>query len=73
MRELTAEALALLVKYDAVHFEGPVLDILLPWTLSPDLGQRHGATLATAEIIRALHECGFQLSAGKEAETLKVL
>ncbi|CAM6128397.1 unnamed protein product [Calypogeia fissa] len=65
VRELTAEALSLLVKYDAAYFEGPVLDILVPWTLSSDLGQRHGATLATAEIIRALHQCGFPLTAGK--------
>ena len=54
------------MKYDPEYFETTVLGILLPLTLAPELSVRHGATLATAEIILALHDCGHQLTPGKE-------
>eukprot|EP00249_Psilotum_nudum_P020538 c27747_g1_i1 orf=323-4195(+) len=60
LRELAAEALSLLVKYDIGHFSGPVLDMLLPWTLSTDLNLRHGATLGIAEVILALSNNGYK-------------
>uniref|UniRef100_A0A7I4D1R8 Tubulin-specific chaperone D n=1 Tax=Physcomitrium patens TaxID=3218 RepID=A0A7I4D1R8_PHYPA len=66
LRELAAEGLAALVKYDPGYFETTVLGTLLPWTLSPDLGLRHGAALAAAEVIRALHECGYPLKPDRE-------
>ncbi|KAL2632493.1 hypothetical protein R1flu_003972 [Riccia fluitans] len=66
LRELAAESLNLLVKYDVSYFAGHVLDTLIPRTLSADLCERHGATLAVAAVIRALHELNFKLSADKE-------
>ncbi|BBN05956.1 tubulin-specific chaperone D [Marchantia polymorpha subsp. ruderalis] len=66
LRELAAEALSLLVKYDPQYFESHVLETLVPWTLSGDLCQRHGATLGIAEVIRALHDCSFRLTAETE-------
>jgi hypothetical protein len=53
------------VKYDPEYFETTVLGILLPYTLSPELSLRHGAAIATAEVIRALHDCGHQLTPGE--------
>ncbi|KAL3695132.1 hypothetical protein R1sor_008783 [Riccia sorocarpa] len=67
LRELSAESLSLLAKYDVSYFAGHVLDTLVPRTLSADLCQRHGATLAVAEVIKALHELSFKLSADKES------
>lgn len=66
LRELAAETLAALVKYDPEYFETTVLSILLPSTLSPELSLRHGAALATAEVIQALHDCGQQLTPERE-------
>jgi hypothetical protein len=64
LRELSAEALAALVKYDAAYFETTVMGMVLPSTLSTDLSLRHGATLASAEVIRALHEQKYPLTPG---------
>lgn len=59
LRELAAEALAALAKYDHDFFGGYVLEKLVPGTLSLDLYMRHGATLAAGELVLALHRCGF--------------
>ncbi|CAK7347890.1 unnamed protein product [Dovyalis caffra] len=56
LRELAGEALSALVKYDPEYFASFVLEKLIPSTLSSDLCMRHGATLATAEIVLALHQ-----------------
>lgn len=64
MRELTAAALAALVKYDTEHFASFILENLIPRTLSSDLCMRHGATLAAAEVTLALHQCGYTLPKG---------
>lgn len=56
LRELAAVSLASLVKYDVAYFGDAVLDKLIPWTLSADLNLRHGATLAIAEVVLALHQ-----------------
>lgn len=53
------------MKYDPEYFETTVLGILLPSTLSPELSLRHGAALAAAEVIRALHDCGHPLTPGE--------
>ena len=53
------------MKYDPGYFETTVLGVLLPSTLSPELSLRHGAALAAAEVIRALHDCGYQLAPGE--------
>lgn len=65
MRELAAEALSALVKYDPDHFVNLVLEKLIPCTLSSDLCMRHGATLAAGEIVLAIHQCGYALSSGR--------
>lgn len=64
LRELAAEALSFLVKYDPQYFAGTVLEKLIPCTLSSDLCTRHGATLATGELVLALHQCNYALSSG---------
>ncbi|XP_015055533.1 tubulin-folding cofactor D [Solanum pennellii] len=56
LRELAANALSSLAKYDLGHFSSTVVGKLLPCTLSSDLCMRHGATLAIGEVILALHE-----------------
>ncbi|XP_010559107.1 PREDICTED: tubulin-folding cofactor D [Tarenaya hassleriana] len=66
LRELAAEALAALVKYEAEHFANYVLEKLIPCTLSTDLCMRHGATLAVGEIVVALHQCAYVLCAGTQ-------
>lgn len=66
LRELSAEALALLVKYDPGYFGGHVLEKLLLWILTADLNIRHGATLASAELILSLKKNGFTFSQEKE-------
>ena len=53
------------MKYDPTYFETSVLGVLVPSTLSTDLCLRHGATLAAAEVIRALHNHGHPLTPGK--------
>ncbi|XP_020891431.1 tubulin-folding cofactor D isoform X2 [Arabidopsis lyrata subsp. lyrata] len=63
LRELAAETLAALVKYEPKHFANYVLEKLTPRTLSSDLCMRHGATLAAGEVVLALHQCGYVLSA----------
>ena len=62
MRELAAQALALLVQYDMDYFSGHALKKLIPCTLSSDLCTRHGATLAAGEIALKLHQLGFIFS-----------
>lgn len=64
MRELAGEALSALVKYDPKYFASFVLEKLIPSTLSSDLCMRHGATLATAEIVLALHRFDYALATG---------
>ncbi|EOA23407.1 hypothetical protein CARUB_v10016587mg [Capsella rubella] len=66
LRELSAEALAALVKYEPKHFANYVLEKLVPCTLSTDLCMRHGATLAAGEVVLALHQCGYVLSADSQ-------
>ncbi|WZY87537.1 hypothetical protein YC2023_044272 [Brassica napus] len=64
LRELAAKALAALVKYEPEYFVNYVLEKLIPCTLSTDLCMRHGATLAAGEVVLAVHQCGYVLSAG---------
>lgn len=66
LRELAAEALSALVKYDPEYFANFVVEKLIPCTLSSDLCMRHGATLAAGELVLALHQCGFALSTDKQ-------
>ncbi|BAT93716.1 hypothetical protein VIGAN_08024400 [Vigna angularis var. angularis] len=66
LRELAAEALSSLVKYDPQYFASTVLEKLIPCTLSSDLCMRHGATLATGELVLALHQCNFALPSDKQ-------
>ncbi|XP_027363984.1 tubulin-folding cofactor D isoform X1 [Abrus precatorius] len=66
LRELAAEALSLLVKYDPQFFASTVMEKLIPCTLSSDLCMRHGATLATGELVLALHQCNFSLPSDKQ-------
>eukprot|EP00850_Spirogloea_muscicola_P016377 SM000132S26892 [mRNA] locus=s132:248317:254950:- [translate_table: standard] len=54
MREVAAEALALLVPLDPSYFMSSALDHLCESTLSPDLGLRHGSLMALSHILRAL-------------------
>jgi hypothetical protein len=65
LRELAAQALALLVQYDMDYFAGHALEKLVPCTLSSDLCTRHGATLAAGEIALKLHQLGFAFNTGK--------
>ena len=65
MRELAAEALSALVRYDQEYFAGYALEKLIPCTLSSDLCMRHGATLAAGELILSLHRCDFNFSVGQ--------
>ncbi|KAL1295820.1 hypothetical protein HN51_056648 [Arachis hypogaea] len=66
LRELAAEALSFLVKYDPQYFANTVMEKLIPWTLSSDLCTRHGATLATGELVLALHQCSYALPSDKQ-------
>ncbi|XP_010234909.1 tubulin-folding cofactor D isoform X1 [Brachypodium distachyon] len=63
LRELAAQALALLVQYDMDYFAGHALEKLIPCTLSSDLCTRHGATLAAGEVTLRLHQLGFTFTA----------
>ncbi|XP_022155729.1 tubulin-folding cofactor D [Momordica charantia] len=62
LRELAADALSALVKYDPECFASYVVEKLIPCTLSSDLCTRHGATLAVGEVVLSLHQCGHILS-----------
>ncbi|XP_031483378.1 tubulin-folding cofactor D isoform X1 [Nymphaea colorata] len=66
LRQLASKALAALVKYEPSYFGEFVLEKLIPCTLSADLCLRHGATLAVAEIVLALHQCGFVFSIDRQ-------
>ncbi|KAI9181097.1 hypothetical protein LWI28_011410 [Acer negundo] len=63
VRELAAEALSALVKYEPEYFANFVVEKLIPCTLSTDLCMRHGATLAVGEVVLALRQCEYALSA----------
>jgi hypothetical protein len=65
LRELTAEALALLVPHDPPLFARDILNRLIASTLSADLPQRHGATLAVGEVLVALKAANVELSSGR--------
>ncbi|XP_031392563.1 tubulin-folding cofactor D [Punica granatum] len=73
LRELAGEALAALVKYDPEYFAGYVLQKLIPCTLSSDLCMRHGATLAVAELVLALHQYGHSLSNDKQKQVAGIV
>ncbi|KAG5231222.1 tubulin-folding cofactor [Salix suchowensis] len=73
LRELAGEALSALVNYDPEHFASSVLEKLIPFTLSSDLCMRHGATLATAEIVLALHQCDYALATEKQKQVAAVV
>ncbi|KAJ6328432.1 hypothetical protein OIU77_010179 [Salix suchowensis] len=73
LRELAGEALSALVKYDPEHFASSVLEKLIPFTLSSDLCMRHGATLATAEIVLALHQFDYALATEKQKQVAAVV
>lgn len=72
MRELAAEALSALVKYDPDYFANYALEKIIPCTLSSDLCMRHGATLAAGELVLALHRCDYALSAGRYSYLLEI-
>ncbi|CBI38891.3 unnamed protein product, partial [Vitis vinifera] len=73
LRELAAEALSALVKYDPEYFANFVVEKLIPCTLSSDLCMRHGATLAAGELVLALHQCGFALSTDKQTRFVGIV
>lgn len=73
LRELAGEALSALVKYDPEYFASFVLEKLIPSTLSSDLCMRHGATLATAEIVLALHRFDYALATEKQKQVVGVV
>ncbi|XP_077235475.1 ARM repeat superfamily protein [Tasmannia lanceolata] len=66
LRELAAQALSALAKYELEYFADVVLERLIPCTLSSDLCMRHGATLAAGEVVLSLHKCGFLLPIEKQ-------
>ncbi|XP_072985032.1 tubulin-folding cofactor D isoform X1 [Typha latifolia] len=66
LRELAAEALSALARYDCEYFSGYVLEKLIPYTLSSDLCTRHGATLAAGELVLTLHQLGFIFPSDKQ-------
>lgn len=65
LRELAASTLASLVIFEPEYFANVVLEKLVPCTLSSDLCTRHGATLATGEVVLALHQQNYVLSTGR--------
>ncbi|KAL6129252.1 hypothetical protein ACLB2K_072605 [Fragaria x ananassa] len=73
LRELAAMALSSLVKYDPEYFANYALEKVIPCTLSSDLCMRHGATLATGELVLALHQCGYALSTDKQKRVAGVV
>ncbi|XP_047981355.1 tubulin-folding cofactor D isoform X1 [Salvia hispanica] len=66
LRELASTALSLLVKFEPEYFANVILDKLVPCTLSSDLCMRHGATLATGEVVLALHKQSYALPTDKQ-------
>ncbi|KAK1326064.1 hypothetical protein QJS10_CPA01g02700 [Acorus calamus] len=66
LRELAAQALSALAKYDQYYFADNIIERLIPCTLSPDLCMRHGATLASGELVLSLHQCGFIFSGDQQ-------
>ncbi|KAL6560372.1 hypothetical protein OROGR_003931 [Orobanche gracilis] len=66
LRELAATALSALVKFEPEYFANIILEKLSPCTLSSDLCMRHGAVLATGEVVLALHMHNYILSADKQ-------
>ncbi|KAL9142098.1 hypothetical protein ABFS82_14G146900 [Erythranthe guttata] len=66
LRELAATAMSFLVKFEPEYFANVVLEKLVPCTLSSDLCMRHGATLASAEVVLALHKHNYTLSTDKQ-------
>ncbi|KAK6918554.1 Tubulin-specific chaperone D, C-terminal [Dillenia turbinata] len=66
LRELAAEALSSLVKYEPEYFASFVMEKLIPCTVSSDLCMRHGATLATGELVLGLHLCNYVISTDKQ-------
>lgn len=73
LRELAAEALSFLVKYDPQYFASAVMEKLIPCTLSSDLCMRQGATLATGELVFALHQCNYVLPSDKQRTLANVV
>ncbi|XP_004497155.1 tubulin-folding cofactor D [Cicer arietinum] len=73
LRELAAEALSFLVKYDPQYFASAVMDKLIPCTLSSDLCMRHGSTLATGELVFALHQCNYVLPSDNQKTLASVV
>ncbi|KAM1026785.1 hypothetical protein ACFX2A_040629 [Malus domestica] len=73
LRELAAEALSSLVKYDHDYLANYAVEKIIPCTLSSDLCMRHGATLAAGELVLALHKCGYALSADKQKRVAGVV
>ncbi|KAM1285817.1 hypothetical protein EV1_028362 [Malus domestica] len=73
LRELAAEALSALVKYDPEYLINYAVEKIIPCTLSSDLCMRHGATLAAGELVLALHKCGYALSADKQKRVAGVV
>ncbi|KAJ4980759.1 hypothetical protein NE237_031596 [Protea cynaroides] len=66
LRELAAEALCALVKYEPEYFATTVLERLIPCTLSTDLCMRHGATIALGRLVLAVYQCDHVLSTDKQ-------
>lgn len=73
LRELASNALSVLVKYDPEYSANFILEKLIPCTLSSDLCMRHGATLATGELVLALHKCSYALSTDKQKQIAGVV
>ena len=65
VRELAAEGLGRLAPMDPTHFSAAVVDHLVPATCAADLALRHGATLALAHVLPALHKMDALLAEGK--------
>ncbi|GAA0175136.1 chaperone [Lithospermum erythrorhizon] len=73
LRELAANALSALVKYEPEYFAKTVLEKLVPYTLSSDLCMRHGATLAVGEVILSLHKHNYVLSAEMQKQAAGIV
>ncbi|GMH28815.1 hypothetical protein Nepgr_030658 [Nepenthes gracilis] len=73
LRELAAKALSALVKFDTEYCANSVLDKVILSTLSTDLCMRHGATLATGELVLALHQCNYVLSTDKQKQVAGIV
>ncbi|XP_065859361.1 tubulin-folding cofactor D isoform X2 [Euphorbia lathyris] len=73
LRELAAEALSALVKYNPDYFASFVLEKLIPSTLSSDLCTRHGATLAVGEVVLALNRCDYSLAIDREKDIVGIV